>query len=50
MPERFLSSKQRYKPVTLPQEFSDEEMARDWTLLQKIKQSLKNIERHHGYL
>jgi len=32
MPERFLSSKQRYKPVTLPQEFSDEEMARDWTL------------------
>ena len=30
--ERFLTQRQRYQPVTLPQDFSDEEMARDWTL------------------
>ena len=30
--ERFLSNKKRYHPISLPQEFSDEEMARDWTL------------------
>ena len=32
--ERFLNQRQRYRPVTLPQDFSDEEMARDWTLSQ----------------
>jgi len=30
--EQFLSSKQRYQPLTLPQQFSDEEMVCDWTL------------------
>ena len=30
--ERFLSKRKRYQPIALPQEFSDEEMARDWTL------------------
>ncbi len=30
--EQFLSNKKRYQPITLPQKFSDEEMARDWTL------------------
>ena len=30
--EQFLSKRKRYQPITLPQEFSDEEMARDWTL------------------
>ena len=30
--EKFLTQRQRYQPVTLPQDFSDEEMARDWTL------------------
>lgn len=30
--ERFLSRKQRYRPISLPEDFSDEEMARDWTL------------------
>jgi hypothetical protein len=30
--EKFLSSKKRYQPILLPKEFSDEEMARDWTL------------------
>lgn len=30
--ERFLSKQKRYQPIALPQKFSDEEMARDWTL------------------
>ena len=30
--EQFLSNRQRYQPISLPQNFSDEEMARDWTL------------------
>ncbi len=30
--EKFLSNKKRYQPITLPEEFSDEEMVRDWTL------------------
>jgi hypothetical protein len=32
MKERFLSQRQRYSPISLPHNFSDEEMARDWTL------------------
>jgi hypothetical protein len=32
MKERFLSQRQRYSPISLPRNFSDEEMARDWTL------------------
>ena len=30
--EKFLSKRKRYQPIVLPQAFSDEEMARDWTL------------------
>ena len=30
--DRFLSSRQRYQEIALPEDFSDEEMARDWTL------------------
>ena len=30
--EQFLSKRQRYQPISLPQQFSDEEMVRDWTL------------------
>lgn len=30
--EKFLSNRQRYKPIALPEDFSDEEMARDWTI------------------
>lgn len=45
MPERFLSSKQRYKPITLPQEFSDEEMARDWTLSSEDKIALEKYRK-----
>jgi Domain of unknown function (DUF4158) len=30
--EQFLSKRQRYQPISLPQSYSDEEMVRDWTL------------------
>nr|WP_198672893.1 Tn3 family transposase [Photorhabdus sp. CRCIA-P01] len=38
--ERFLTQRQRYQPVTLPQDFSDEEMARDWTLTTSDQQKI----------
>ena len=30
--EKFLTNKQRYQPISLPENFSDEEMVRDWSL------------------
>ncbi len=30
--EQFLTKRQRYHPIALPNGFSDEELARDWTL------------------
>lgn len=30
--ERFLPNQKRVQPISLPQEFTDEEMVRDWTL------------------
>ena len=30
--EQFLSKRQRYQPISLPQSFSDEQMVKDWTL------------------
>ncbi len=38
--EKFLNQRQRYQPVTLPQDFSDEEMARDWTLSEADQQEI----------
>ena len=38
--EKFLTQRQRYQPVTLPQDFSDEEMARDWTLSEADKREI----------
>lgn len=38
--EKFLTQRQRYQPVTLPQDFSDEEMARDWTLSEADKKEI----------
>ncbi len=35
--ERFLTSKQRRNPIVLPQDSSDEELARDWTLSEADK-------------
>src|SRR5215510_7447397 len=31
-PEQFLSQRQRYQPVAVPQHVSEEDLARDWTL------------------
>ena len=41
--DKFLSRKKRYQPVFLPQEFSDEELARDWTLW---KHDLQEIDKY----
>jgi len=30
--DQFLSKQKRFHPISLPQGFSDEEMARDWTI------------------
>jgi hypothetical protein len=30
--EQFLSRRQRYQPIALPPDLSEEEVARDWTL------------------
>lgn len=43
--EKFLTQRQRYQPVMLPQDFSDEEMARDWTL---TTSDLLEIERYRA--
>lgn len=37
-PENFLSKRQRYQPISLPQRFSDEQMVRDWTLSEADKE------------
>lgn len=43
--EQFLSNRQRYKPISLPQNFSDEEMARDWTLLEGDRQEIERYRK-----
>ena len=43
--EQFLSKRQRYQPISLPQNFSDEEMARDWTLLEGDRQEIERYRR-----
>ena len=43
--EQFLSKRQRYQPISLPQHFSDEEMARDWTLLEGDRQEIERYRR-----
>lgn len=44
--EKFLTQRQRYQPVTLPQDFSDEEMVRDWTLSDTDKQEVSRYRTH----
>jgi len=43
MNEKFLNRRQRYQPTTPPQNFSDEEMAKDWTL---SKADIEEISKH----
>lgn len=38
--EKFLTQRQRCQPVTLPRDFSDEEMARDWTISETDKKEI----------
>ena len=38
--EQFLPKRKRYQPISLPSDFSDEEMVRDWTLSDEDKQSI----------
>jgi TnpA family transposase len=38
--EQFLPNQKRYHPICLPDDFSDEEMARDWTLSETDKQEI----------
>lgn len=44
--ENFLNQRQRYQPVTLPQDFSDEEMARDWTLSKNDQQEISKYRKN----
>ncbi len=44
--EKFLSQRERYKPISLPEEFSDEEMARDWTLSDEDKQEVSKYRKN----
>jgi len=41
--EKFLTSRRRYQPITLPQDLSDEELARDWTLSEADKREVANL-------
>jgi hypothetical protein len=44
--EQFLSKRQRYQPISLPQNFSDEEMARDWTLSASDKEEVEKYRKN----
>jgi len=43
--EQFLSKRQRYQPISLPDDFSDEEMTRDWTLSNADKKAISNYRK-----
>ena len=43
--EHFLSKRQRYQPISLPQHFSDEEVARDWTLLERDRHEIERYRK-----
>ncbi|WP_222941660.1 DUF4158 domain-containing protein [Xenorhabdus sp. TS4] len=45
--EKFLTQRQRYRPVTLPQDFSDEEMVRDWTLSAADKKEINRYRTNY---
>jgi TnpA family transposase len=44
--EQFLSKRQRYQSISLPQNFSDEEMARDWTLSASDRQEVEKYRKN----
>jgi len=45
--EQFLSKRQRYQPIALPQRFSDEEMVKDWTLLEGDHQEIARYRKDY---
>ena len=45
--EQFLSKRQRYQPISLPQQFSDEEMVRDWTLSASDTQEIEKYRKNY---
>ena len=44
--EQFLNKRQRYQPISLPKGFSDEEMARDWTLSENDKEEIRKYRKN----
>jgi len=44
--EQFLSNRQRYEPISLPQNFSDEEMTKDWTLSENDRQEIERYRKN----
>lgn len=45
--EKFLSNRQRYQLISLPQHFSDEEMAKDWTLSKQDKEEINKYRKNY---
>lgn len=43
--EKFLTQKQRYQPIELPKEFSDEQMTRDWSLSNQDKEEINKYSK-----
>ncbi|MEM9449538.1 MAG: Tn3 family transposase [Cyanobacteria bacterium P01_E01_bin.6] len=43
--EQFLSQRQRYQPISLPQSFSDEQMVKDWTLSENDKGAISKYRK-----
>ena len=48
--EKFLTQRQRYQPAAFPQDFSDEEMARDWTLSEADKKEVNRWRQHYNHV
>jgi len=44
--DKFLNQRPRYQPVTLPQEFSEEEMIRDWTLTETDRTEIEKYRKN----
>ena len=44
--EKFLSNRKRYQPIALPQDFSHEEMAKDWTLSENDKREIARYRKN----
>lgn len=43
--EQFLSKRQRYQPISLPQSFSDEQMVKDWTLSENDREAISKYRK-----